>query len=266
MSARPTHSVSLPQFTIVDRINCLLFNHHHYLPPTILPLFISTEVMRRPDRVRFEADKLFSLSSFSAYNKHEIYKRYKTLLGNEQQYMGPNEDERRIDRGHLVPVADFISNPLMASTFKMINVIPQFHSINAGNWNRIEEWARHPTNTPAHVCSGTLPLVLQLPSNKALTLNGSEPHVDVYLQDHGKIPVPLWTFKVVRNFRNVRTVFLQYNNIYDHRIPKPLKDVCRPIACPSAIELNNINLFGYTFCCDERLFMEKYAPHLMQHC
>lgn len=225
--------------------------------------------MRRPDRVRFEADKIFPLSSFSSYNKRDIFQRYQSLLGINQQYMCCNENERRLDRGHLVPVADFITNPLMASTFKMINVIPQFHSINAGNWNIIEEWVRHPSNTPARVCSGVLPYVLKLSKkiNSDSDMSVSQDSlVALYLQEKNRIPVPLWTYKIVRSFRNVRTVFLQYNNIYDNQPPTPPAGLCRPIVCPSTIKLRNVNFFGYTFCCDEKHFLDKNAPHLINYC
>uniref|UniRef100_A0A1B0B123 Endonuclease n=1 Tax=Glossina palpalis gambiensis TaxID=67801 RepID=A0A1B0B123_9MUSC len=215
-------------------------------------------VMRRPDKLLFNPDNIFTLNFFSAYNKRGIYARFCELLGAEQPFMSYNEQERRIDRGHLTPVADFMTNNMMSATFKLINAIPQFHSINGGNWNILEEWARNPINTPAKVCNGALSFVLELP-------NSSNQYVAMYLKGR-MIPIPLWTFKVVLNSRGVRTVFLQYNNIHDRTAPNIPIDNCISVPCPSNLIVNNSIFNGYTVCCEQQHFMKKNLPNLEKYC
>uniref|UniRef100_A0A1A9VV79 Endonuclease n=1 Tax=Glossina austeni TaxID=7395 RepID=A0A1A9VV79_GLOAU len=213
-------------------------------------------VRGRPDKLLFNPDEIFTMNFFTAYNKRDIYARFRELLGAQQPFMSYNEQERRIDRGHLVPVADFMTNNMMSATFKLINVIPQFHSINDGNWNVLEEWARNPINTPAKVCNGALNFVLELPSS-------SNEYVAIYLMSR-MIPIPLWTYKVVFNSRNVRTVFLQYNNIHDTIAPNIPTDNCILVPCP--LNLKNSNFYGYTVCCEQQHFMETNLPNLEKYC
>lgn len=209
--------------------------------------------------MRFDPDEIFTMDIFSAYNKRDIYARFANHLGNQQQFMSPNEGDRRIDRGHLTPVADFFMNTLISATFKMINVIPQFHTINDGNWKVMEEWTRNPINTPCKVCSGALSWVLQLPNSEGRLVN-------MYLRDN-RIPIPLWTYKVVLNRNGVRTVFLQYNNIHDPNSPPQIpNNICQVVQCPSNIYFNNRNLYGYTYCCEESHFMRNVIPNLMGQC
>uniref|UniRef100_A0A1A9WCF5 DNA/RNA non-specific endonuclease/pyrophosphatase/phosphodiesterase domain-containing protein n=1 Tax=Glossina brevipalpis TaxID=37001 RepID=A0A1A9WCF5_9MUSC len=243
------------QYFVVTYRIC--FDHKHmravYTANKAYPYF-----MRRPDNILFNPDEMFTMNLFAAYNKRDIYARFRELLGSQQPFMTHNEQERRIDRGHLVPVADFITNNMMSSTFKMINVIPQFHSINSGNWNILEEWARNPINTPAKVCSGALSSVLKLP-------NSNDANVSMYLRNE-LIPIPLWTFKVVLNSQGVRTVFLQYNNIHDTTPPDIPNDTCLTVPCPPSLNLKDSNFYGYTVCCEQKHFMRKNLQNLEKYC
>ncbi|XP_073827873.1 salivary protein Tsal1-like [Musca autumnalis] len=219
-------------------------------------------VQGRPFGMQFDPDEIFTMNIFSAYNKRDIYANFNNRLGSSQAFMSSNEQDRRFDRGHMTAAGDFITNTLIASTFKMINVIPQFHAINDGNWRLMEEWARNPINTPSKVCSGAFDYVLTLPNAE-----GSE--VPIYFRN-ALIPVPLWTFKVVLNRNGVRTVFVQYNNIHDQRVPPQLPqfpvNICRPTSCPTSLDLRPSNYFGYTYCCDQEDFMERVMPNLRGYC
>uniref|UniRef100_A0A1I8NVA7 DNA/RNA non-specific endonuclease/pyrophosphatase/phosphodiesterase domain-containing protein n=1 Tax=Stomoxys calcitrans TaxID=35570 RepID=A0A1I8NVA7_STOCA len=216
-------------------------------------------VQGRPRDMRFDPDEIFTMNIFAAYNKRSILSRFNGLLGSQQTFMGFDEQVRRFDRGHFTPAGDFMLNTLIRSTFKMINVIPQFHAINDGNWRLMEEWARNPLNTPSKVCSGAFDWVLQLPNS-----NGDD--VEIYFSDR-LIPVPLWTYKVVLSRDGVRTVFLQYNNIHDQRVPPQIPgDICRIVACPSSIFLTQSNFLGYTYCCGQEHFMNQVVPNLRGYC
>lgn len=46
------------------------------------------------------------------------------------------------DRGHMSPAGDASTLSNEKETFSMANVVPQFHSLNAGQWERIENYVR----------------------------------------------------------------------------------------------------------------------------
>ena len=46
-------------------------------------------------------------------------------------------------RGHLTPNADFVLNEMQDATFYYFNAIPQWSSINGGNWNALEQSIRN---------------------------------------------------------------------------------------------------------------------------
>ncbi|XP_061400283.1 uncharacterized protein LOC133336007 [Musca vetustissima] len=210
-------------------------------------------VQGRPFGMQFDPDEIFTMNIFSAYNKRSIYAKFQSRLGFQQSFMSSNEQNRRFDRGHLTAAGDFMTNTLIASTFKMINVIPQFHAINDGNWRLMEEWARNPANTPSKVCSGAFDYVLTLPNDA-----GNE--IPIYFGNNDLIPVPLWTFKVVLDRNGVRTVFVQYNNIHDQRVPPQLPgNICKTVSCPTSLYLTPSNYLGYTYCCDQDDFMNRIA-------
>ncbi|XP_065365927.1 uncharacterized protein LOC135958911 [Calliphora vicina] len=216
-------------------------------------------VIPRPYGMRFDPDEIFTMNIFSAYNKRNIYAQFRKTLGDGQNFMPDNAGDQRIDRGHLTPVADYMTYTLIATTFKMINVIPQFHTINDGNWKAMEEWARNPINTPAKVCSGAFSWVLQLPDTQGNLR-------EMYLRGD-MIPMPLWTYKIVLNCNGLRTVFLQYNNIHDKQMPPQIPHgICQEVGCPSNIYLAKSNYLGYTFCCDPEHFMANSVPNLRGYC
>jgi endonuclease G, mitochondrial len=48
------------------------------------------------------------------------------------------------DRGHLCPSADRTENEdVNATTFLMVNMVPQRHELNTGPWERLEKYERH---------------------------------------------------------------------------------------------------------------------------
>ncbi|XP_017086421.2 uncharacterized protein LOC108118316 [Drosophila eugracilis] len=90
-------------------------------------------------------DKLFSpspvMSPFHAnsFFKGEIYDRFKKIYGERQNYVANGAEV--INRGHLTASSDFLFEDQLSSTYKLVNVVPQFASINSGNWNIIESGA-----------------------------------------------------------------------------------------------------------------------------
>ncbi|KAH8356718.1 hypothetical protein KR200_006257, partial [Drosophila serrata] len=194
--------------------------------------------------VEFVADQMFSPLEASAYLKSNIYFAFNCIYGNAQTYL-LNVRSLVINRGHLVASADFLFVDQMSSTFRYLNVVPQFKSINDGNWEKIEGWVRSqvPPSSYFRVKSGGIG-ILELPDAngdyKAAFLAGS------------KIPVPEWTYKVVRDDQgNGLYVFLTYNNTFKSEKPK-CPNICRQVYCPLSLANNAYN--GYTFCCDPKNF------------
>ncbi|KAM7346487.1 uncharacterized protein ACRADG_006398 isoform 2-T2 [Cochliomyia hominivorax] len=163
----------------------------------------------RPKDFAFKYDNIFK-DDFNAFKRPNTYKRFVKLLGEDKHYMEEENLDHIINRGHLTPSADFTLINLKFSTFKMINVIPQFKTIDGGNWREIEEWARHPTRTPTKICTGVLncdldskiswdiDCVLKLENDKGVM-------VPIFLADERKIPIPLWIYKIV-NYKGMRKV------------------------------------------------------------
>ncbi|KAH8400762.1 hypothetical protein KR009_000776, partial [Drosophila setifemur] len=194
--------------------------------------------------VDFLTDEMFSPREASSYMKSNIYFAFRCIYGDGQHYL-PNPRALVINRGHLVASADFLFVDQMCSTFRYLNVVPQFKSINDGNWEKIERWLRSqvPQESYFRVKTGGLGILSLPDANGVLQpafLAGS------------KIPVPEWTYKVVRDVSgNGLYVFLTYNNTFLRERPQVL-DFCQPVPCP--VSLPNSPDEGYTFCCDPKQF------------
>lgn len=222
----------------------------------------------RPNFLQFNPDDIFYGNPFYAYTRSNTFQRFKQLLGNGQTYMSSSNLDQIIDRGHLTPSADFITTNLKRSTFTMINAVPQFKTINNGNWRLIEEWARHKSRTPANICNGVIDCNLNSNSvsdlNCILQLKGVNGQmVPMFLADTRKVPIPLWIYKIVKS-NNARTVFLTYNNIYHEGDIKPPTDVCQQIECPLYLEASVKD--GRTFCCNYENFIDQVVPNLKEIC
>lgn len=190
--------------------------------------------------------------------------------------MQRNNPDHIIDRGHLTANADFGTVNLQRSTFFMENVIPQFKTINNGNWLTIEKWARTISlpSTYSLVCSGVLDCNLdtEQTSDKNCVLQLKNVDNDlmtpIFLYDTKSIPIPLWMFKIVKRYEphNDHSVFLAYNNIYERQPQsvQPPSDVCVQKQCPLA--LRNTVKEGLTFCCDYATFIRKAVPQLNGKC
>ncbi|XP_065364393.1 uncharacterized protein LOC135957545 [Calliphora vicina] len=222
----------------------------------------------RPGFLQFNPDDIFYGRHFSAFSRKNTFERFNKSLGNTQTYMNPKNLDHIIDRGHLTPSADFTLTNLKRSTFNMINVIPQFKTIDNGNWRLIEEWTRHSTRTPGHICTGVLDC--NLDATHASDLNcivklqdAKGKWVPMFLADNRKIPIPLWSYKIVKN-KETSLVFLTLNNIYHKGEVQVPQDVCQQIECPLA--LTQTIKEGRTFCCSYNEFINKNVPHLRGVC
>ncbi|TDG50132.1 hypothetical protein AWZ03_003348 [Drosophila navojoa] len=194
--------------------------------------------------VDFDTDQIVKPIEAAAYMKHRMYDEFQLVFGKKQQYL-PSARELVINRGHLVPSADFLFCDQMASTFRYINVVPQFKSINDGNWEKIERWLRDQVTVqqPFRIRTGGID-ILRLQDE-----NGNERSACLA---NDKLPVPKWIYKVVRDTQgNGLYAFLSYNNIFERQRP-PVLSTCQSVACPFTLP-DNPNA-GFIYCCNPTNF------------
>lgn len=204
-------------------------------------VFFSTDA-KRP-LVEFVSDGLQTMGP--SYIKKSIYEAFCSLLNNCKDYI-PNDKALMINRGHLVASADFFFVDQMISTYRYINVVPQFKSINEGNWQKIESWVRSkvPSTGSYRVKTGGID-VLALRN-----ANGKAQHI--YLAGK-KLPVPQWIYKTVKDDKNkAKYVFLFFNSIYKKDGKPRAHESCKPIKCP--VQFPNNAADGYYYCCDPATF------------
>ncbi|XP_030388435.1 uncharacterized protein LOC115634697 [Scaptodrosophila lebanonensis] len=191
----------------------------------------------------FQTDGLFTPAEAASYAKHNIYESFNCIFGNSQSYIPARA--LVINRGHLVASADFLFLDQMASTFRYLNVVLQFKSINDGNWEKIERWVRSqiPNTSCFRIRTGGIN-VLQLTNEANEACNAC--------LAGNKIPVPEWTYKVVKaaNGKPIHA-FLTYNNIFERERPAA-PSFCSCVECPT--RLPNTPQDGFTFCCDPESF------------
>ncbi|EDW53261.1 uncharacterized protein LOC6612597 [Drosophila sechellia] len=193
--------------------------------------------------VQFSSDGVISGADEASYTVRNIHGTFRRLFGNNQNYI-PNNRDVIINRGHLAASADFFFGDQLCATFKYVNAVPQFRSINDGNWETIERFVRNSVtgNNFVNVRTGARG-VLSLPS-------ASGPK-NVFLSGN-RNPVPQWMYKIVRNANNQPIVaFLTLNNIYARQRPAA-PNFCQPVNCPVA--LANTAQAGFSFCCNPATF------------
>lgn len=197
---------------------------------------------------QFTTDRIITVRDAASYQAKSIFQRFKNLLGSQQNYL-TSESAIVIDRGHLVPSGDFIFESNMIATFKYINLIPQFSTINRGNWKSVENYIRKLIDETGkgRITTGAFGILALKDQNQN--------QVPIYLQDNNKNPIPKWIFKMFSNDIE-SVVFLTYNNIFD--LNRPSAD-CRTTSCP--INLKNSPESGFTFCCDPDDFVKNVLPN-----
>ncbi|EDW81498.2 uncharacterized protein Dwil_GK10992 [Drosophila willistoni] len=202
----------------------------------------------------FTTDNIISGAQASSFEAKNIFKRFKELLGAQQTYV-TSERDLVFDRGHLAPSADFVFH--QRQTFKYINVLAQFRTINRHNWKKIENWIRRELTLGHYdalkICTGGLG-VLRLP-------DASGHKQSIYLDGAQRNPVPEWLFKIVSDGSNKRFVFLTLNNVHVREKPSP-NAICEIVACPQTIHLEQSKEAGFTFCCVPTDFLNRNLPQL----
>ncbi|XP_030371657.1 uncharacterized protein LOC115621951 [Scaptodrosophila lebanonensis] len=193
---------------------------------------------------RFTTDNLISNADAATFTTASIFNKFRSIFGNNQRYIRNNQDVV-LNRGHLTPSADFLYLDQACATFKYINVVPQFRTINDRNWETIERYVRNQiTQSFLRIKTGAVG-ILTLPDSGRTQRR-------VILGSGNKNPVPLWMYKIVRTEQNRPLhAFLVYNNIFARTRPRAPR-WCTSIRCP--ITLAAGPAAGYTFCCNPTTF------------
>lgn len=214
----------------------------------------TTDHIKESDRVSFKIDGVPRQAKAEvSYRKQAQIEHFKSILGRQQSYF---TNTSFLSRSHLTPDADFVFSSGQFATYFYANVVPQFQSINGGNWNRVENLARmyaQQEQTNLDIYTGTYGQ-LALPSS-----NGDL--VSLHLSESNQIQVPEYLWKIVHNAqRNAAIVFITLNNPFAGRTSN------REQLCPDICEQSGINFpqtarRGFTYCCS----YESFAPHIPMH-
>lgn len=173
------------------------------------------------------------ISAASSFTKVKQLERLSQILGSDkaEEYLNVTY----LARGHLTPDADMIFFSWQSSTYYYINVVPQFQSINNGNWKHVENVARSKAsqlNRDILVITGGFD-VLKL-NNKKITL-----------EDDG-LEVPKWMWKIIKD-NDTGIAFVTYNNPFESSVSNLCNDVC----IENGWDWKERKSFkkGYTICC-----------------
>ena len=170
--------------------------------------------------------------------------QFSNLLGSRDQTYFTSTSF--LARGHLAPDADFIFGSTQFATYFYLNTCPQFQSVNAGNWLRVETLARNLATQEKRdlvVYTGGYQHLELLDTNGALQ--------KLYLSPDKKIIVPKWIWKIVQNQKtDAAIVFITLNNPFAQQsdVARLLcNNVCQE-ADISIAQFDNLSK-GFTYCC-----------------
>lgn len=183
------------------------------------------------------------------------------LDANDYTYIHKTDDYY-LARGHLTAKTDFIYGSQQRLTFYYVNVAPQWQTLNAGNWNTMEQ------NVRDYAFDRGLNLIVHTGTFGLSTLPNANTNEDVdiylYFDDNGDgaLPVPELFWKVIYDEINETGIAIvginnpHETNIEDHII---CEDVCDQVDWLTW-KRDNIKQ-GYGYCCTIDEF-RKTVPYL----
>lgn len=133
-----------------------------------------------------------------------------------------NTNDSYLVRGYLVPSGDFLYTTWKLTTYYYRNVMPQWKSINKGNWLNIEKLLRQKS------AISRKDFVIITGTYGVLTLKDIyENDAEMYLGYTGTIPVPKFSWKIAYEpIRKSAVVFVVSNNPFFREV-FPCKDICK---------------------------------------
>ncbi|XP_042229341.1 uncharacterized protein LOC121871216 [Homarus americanus] len=242
--------VYIPQIT-------LCFNEHE---ETTLYAFhqvhgrnINAKVVET-SRPGFRAGKMFSQNSSNmrrSYSKTSQRLQLSNLTKVTEHLTA--EKQHFLAKGHLAPDSDFVLEPEQDATYYYSNVVPQWQSVNNGNWKRLEYAVRELAESRGvtlDVWTGTHGL-LELPNQH------SEP-IKVFLgvsSGREVLPIPALMWKVIHDpTTHTAVAIVEVNDVRGKGtsdswslLEPPCPDVCHQLPW---IDWDTSNFrYGRTFCC-----------------
>nr|CAI5852362.1 unnamed protein product [Callosobruchus analis] len=167
-------------------------------------------------------------------------------------------------KGHLTAKADFVYAAQQYSTFRFLNVAPQWQTFNGKNWERVESSTRDYAikhETYLLIWTGTYDVA-------TLPHEATGEQVKLYLYVDGEkrgIPVPALYWKLIYSpIAKQGVVLIGHNNPYE-------KSIGKHVICPDVsdkiewVNWNRTNIReGYSYACEVDSFRKvvKYAPKL----
>lgn len=176
-------------------------------------------------------------------------------------------DRLYLQRGHLAARAHFFYTSQQMGTFYFLNVIPQWSTINMGNWANIERKIRLYSKT------NNRPVQLYVGSFGTLELKSArEVKREIYLQDTKEmrtVPVPKIMFSLVYDaFQKSAIIIVTINNPYIDYLDEDYY-LCNDICDKVGFNFRNRRHFdkGYSYCCsyDSMKNIIPYLPKLEVH-
>jgi len=153
-------------------------------------------------------------------------------------------------RGHLAPSGDLLLTVWQDVSFMFSNVVPQWQSINNGNWADVEHAVRERAisrKSTLKVFTGTFDI---------LSLMGKE----LWL-DHGNIPVPKYLWKLVVDANSGESItFVTLNNPHLRYLTRSVaicSDICDLTGWGVKLRERHSIDQGFTRCCDTVDLKEK---------
>ncbi|XP_017782211.1 PREDICTED: uncharacterized protein LOC108566704 [Nicrophorus vespilloides] len=206
----------------------------------------------RPD---FTEDGFYDVGATNVnnlYTRNTQRKTINALLGlppDSNKYVAASGNFY-LARGHLTAKADFLYGSQQRVTFKYVNVMPQWQTLNGNNWNALEADVR------TFAADKGLDLIVYTGGHGVSTLPDAETgeQTELYLYVDGKrngIAVPRFFWKVIyEKSTKAGLAFVAVNNPYD--LDLEANTLCESV-CDQAdwLTWKNDNVEkGYGYCCD----------------
>ncbi|VEN58368.1 unnamed protein product [Callosobruchus maculatus] len=238
---------------LTDVVSC--YDHSSWIP-----LYAShvihgrnLEGSRQIPRPEFKKEKLDNgklvSDVFQQRNQTEIFKH---LTGTDKYITRSNY----LEKGHLAPQGDFVYPTSQVSSYFYINVVPQWKSINNGNWKSVEYDVRQFANRSLN------DVLVYTGSYDVLNLDRKPIHL---VQDR-YLPVPKYIWKIVYATlapgKYGAIVLIVLNNPYANQAEPLCRSICGPYGWNKADRSSFSK--GHVHCCDYREFRLKvpFVPQL----
>lgn len=180
------------------------------------------------------------------YKRNEQTKRFTTLLGSTQAEKYINK-KSFLSRGHLAPGGDFIFRTWRFSSFYLVNVAPEWQTVNGGNWAKVEKLARDLANKKQE------DLTIYTGTHGVLNMQNSQNiPIDMYLLDELQLKVPKWFWKVIYSPSTSQGIaMITLNNPHVTNVTKS-ELLCKNICVGTHWQRPDWTKFdkGYTYCCN----------------